>query len=405
MFEIPQFLREDGTNKHHEGSAPNLDRDPLFSSNDSTNLFDGRWSCMGGDWKRNDEIIVERCQKRKLVLNRGFPLCQMPKTGEDPRRQLKDELYYSSSDKKLHLPTWALSCFDDMNDNGRDSSKSGIQIKNPSVRGAKGIMLPVVRINACVAKDCSFSSELPPKAKPPRLSSSHSAASDKNPSADVTLQSKKDIPQPEVENVKIHERRILTANELSMDAGSWFYLDGAGCEHGPFMSSELQELVSKGTILKNSSVFRKVDNIWIPVENITAEKRRQKSKRSTHDSVTPNRSNDSSFHKVHPQYIGYKRGKLHELVMKSYKSREFAAAIHEVLDPWISAKQPKKEMERHFPFNSSITKNSVVLSHEVPTERFWSTGIFIIPSLIFLLKLWYFFYFSSDCWWPLRCRY
>lgn len=60
------------------------------------------------------------------------------------------------------------------------------------------------------------------------------------------------------------------------------------------------------------------------------------------------------FHEVHPQFVGYTRGKLHELVMKFYKSREFAAAINDVLDPWINAKQPKKEMEKTMHWKSGI---------------------------------------------------
>jgi [histone H3]-lysine4 N-trimethyltransferase ATXR3 len=61
----------------------------------------------------------------------------------------------------------------------------------------------------------------------------------------------------------------------------------------------------------------------------------------------------SSFHELHPQFAGYTRGKLHELVMKYFKSRELTLAINEVLDPWISAKQPKKEFEAYFSHNSA----------------------------------------------------
>jgi hypothetical protein len=32
--------------------------------------------------------------------------------------------------------------------------------------------------------------------------------------------------------------------------------------------------------------------------------------------------------------------------MKSYKSRELVAAINEVLDPWINARQPKKDIQK-----------------------------------------------------------
>jgi hypothetical protein len=55
---------------------------------------------------------------------------------------------------------------------------------------------------------------------------------------------------------------------------------------------------------------------------------------------------------IHPQFVGFTRGRLHELVMKSYKSREFAAAINEVLDPWINARQPKKDIEKQIYWKS-----------------------------------------------------
>ncbi|KZV46713.1 putative histone-lysine N-methyltransferase ATXR3-like [Dorcoceras hygrometricum] len=68
-----------------------------------------------------------------------------------------------------------------------------------------------------------------------------------------------------------------------------------------------------------------------------------------------NQKNSSRFHDLHPQFIGYTRGKLQELVMKSYRSREFTAAINEVLDPWISARQPKKEMEKQI-YHSDLVR-------------------------------------------------
>ncbi|KAI5421195.1 hypothetical protein KIW84_044868 [Lathyrus oleraceus] len=60
----------------------------------------------------------------------------------------------------------------------------------------------------------------------------------------------------------------------------------------------------------------------------------------------------SMFNRIHPQFIGFTCGKLHELVMKSYKSRELAAAINEVIDPWINARQPKKDIEKQIYWKS-----------------------------------------------------
>jgi hypothetical protein len=40
--------------------------------------------------------------------------------------------------------------------------------------------------------------------------------------------------------------------------------------------------------------------------------------------------------------------------MKSYKNREFAAAINEALDPWIVAKRPPKEIDKHMYLKSGM---------------------------------------------------
>eukprot|EP01018_Ginkgo_biloba_P011217 Gb_22849 [translate_table: standard] len=75
-----------------------------------------------------------------------------------------------------------------------------------------------------------------------------------------------------------------------------------------------------------------------------------------------------SFHDVYPQFIGYARGKLHEHVMKSYRSRDFAAAIKEGLDAWMSPKQSKKCTDMCFPspvvaHPSSVADIAVASSH------------------------------------------
>ncbi|XP_078428561.1 SET domain protein 2 [Wolffia australiana] len=407
-FEIHRHSsKDDGTSKSCEGlaregfdarSATTLDKDSAFPTVDSTELLAGRWSCKGGDWRRNDENANDRFQKRKLVLNEGFPLCQMPKKGDDPRPHGKDESSHSSSNGKLDLPTWAFSWTDDRNENSGDSARGTISgrqnpLKNLASRGVKGNPHPVVRVNACAFRDGLFSSEPCPKINkaaeclPPRSSRSHSVGSEKSSTNDVSTQSKK-VALPDNRsslqkdgNAGSRKDRICSIGELSVNIGSWYYLDGTGREHGPFSSTELQDLVADGIILQNSSVFRKADNIWIPVTagekatkmNCSQDEKGSKSNHLTSESVPPISVGGSLFNDSYPHYIGYTRGKLHELVMKSFRSREFAAAIHEVLDPWIIAKQPKKEMERHFAFNSSITKSSAAISHDASDEGFWNT--------------------------------
>lgn len=348
-------------------SAP-LDKDHGFTHGDSVDWFSGRWSCKGGDWKRNDEASQDRSSRKKFVLNDGFPLCQMPKSGcEDPRWLRKDELYYPSHSRRLDLPPWAFSTPDEKSDcSGVNRS---IQSKPTVIRGVKGTILPVVRINACVVQDHgSFVSEPRMKVRgkerySSRTARSCSASSDgKRSSAEGDIQSRTISDQGLHGSLKCNasintpKDRICTVDDLQLHLGEWYYLDGAGHEQGPSTFSELQALVDQGTIQNYSSVFRKFDRIWVSVtsaaETSEATAKSQQENNLSDSSGPPimqSRGNvkPSLFHNLHPQFIGYTCGKLHEWVMKSYKTREFAAAINQVLDPWINAKQPKKEMEKH----------------------------------------------------------
>ncbi|KAG6717777.1 hypothetical protein I3842_04G117100 [Carya illinoinensis] len=337
--------------------------------------FSGLWSCKGGDWRRNDEAAQDRPFSQKLVLNDGFLLCQMLKSGcEDPRWHKKDDLYYPSHSRRLDLPPWAFSLSDERN--GCSGASRSVQSKPTIVKGVKGTMLPVVRINACVVKDHgSFISDTRMKVQgkerySSRSSRPYSSSSDgKRSSADCDSQSRRINDQGSQDSwefmASINPPRdhICTVDDLQLYLGDWYYLDGAGHAQGPSSFSQLEVLAEQGIIQKHISVFRKFDKIWVPVSS-AAE--------SSEASVKSDRENNSgtgvssqtvsecqgstlgeskmkaSFSRdLHPQFIGYTRGKLHELVMKSYKSREFAAAINEALDPWINAKQPKKEMEKH----------------------------------------------------------
>lgn len=365
------------------------EQDHGLATFDSDDWFSGRWSCKGGDWKRNDEVPQDRCSRRKLVLNDGFPLCQMPKSGyEDPRWHQKDDLYYPSHSRRLDLPPWAFSCPDERND-GSGSSRS-TQNKVAVVRGVKGTMLSVVRINACVVNDHgSFVSEPRSKVRAKekhssRSARSYSSANDiRRSSAESDSHSKTinghELPGSWKSHASINtpKDRLCTVDDLQLHLGDWYYLDGAGHERGPSSFSELQVLVDQGAIPKQTSVFRKFDKVWVPVmsaaeASAATVRNHQENAMTSGDSSGPSLAksqdaafaerksnvNSSSFHSMHPQFIGYTRGRLHELVMKSYKSREFAAAINEVLDPWINAKQPKKETEHVY--RKSGTNKSLV---------------------------------------------
>lgn len=340
----------------------------------SGNWFPGQWSCKGGDWKRTEETAQHGLSRRKFVLNDGFPLCQMSKSGfEDPRWLQKDELYYTSHSLRLDLPPWAFSCPEEKSD-GDGAGKS--QVKPVVPRGVRGTMLSVVRINACVVKDQgSFISEPRSRSRGKERYSSRSARTESNNelrrcSIEGDSQSRavdghhlgslrKTVPA-----INTPKDRVCTVHDLQLHLGDWYYFDGTGCERGPASFSELQSLVGRGTIQKNISVFRKFDRLWVPVTSsnetfeANAKSHQESNSSSSSSSVAPapqlcgsslvaQNYTNNSFHSMHPQFIGYMRGKLHELVMRSYKSREFAAAINEVLDPWINAKQPKKHTEKH----------------------------------------------------------
>ncbi|XVF44484.1 hypothetical protein PTKIN_Ptkin02bG0126700 [Pterospermum kingtungense] len=341
---------------------------------DSSDWFSGRWSCKGGDWKRNEEATQDRSSRKKLVFNDGYPLCHMPKSGyEDPRWHMKDDLYYPSPSRRLDLPPWAFSSTEERSDCNDRSN----QIKPSVVRGVKGTMLPVVRINACVVQDQgSFVSAPRTKVRgkerhSSRTARSHSTTGDIKKSSIESDSLSKAVNDKGLKGswkflapINTLKGHVCTVDELQLHLGEWFYYDGAGHERGPLSFSELQVLMDQGAIQKHSSVFRKYDQVWVPVtsaagtfedtarnqpENFAlyAESSGHQLLGSQGIASGDNSRNSCSFHSQHPQFIGYTRGKLHELVMKSYKSREFAAAINEVLDPWISAKQPKKEIDKH----------------------------------------------------------
>ncbi|KAK4286228.1 hypothetical protein QN277_002814 [Acacia crassicarpa] len=357
-------------------SSTLFDKDSGFAFGDPGDWFSARWPCKGGDWKRNDDV-QDRSSRKKLVLNDGFPLCEMPKSGcEDPRRPQKDDLYYPSQSRRLDLPLWAF-CADERADCGTVSRTS--QTKSFLARGVKGNVLPVVRINACVVNDQgSLVSEPRHKirvkdrhhSRPTRPFSSSSDS--KRSSTEEDSQSKAISDQSScltTEFVNTPSDRLCTVHDLQLHWGDWYYLDGSGRERGPASFPELQVLVDQGIIKKHSSVFRKWDKLWVPLTSAAETSdtslgcHRESSTTAGKCSGLPLLQTQgvsfsepctsiSLFDHVHPQFIGYTRGKLHELVMKSYKSREFATAINEALDPWINARQPKKENEKQLYWKS-----------------------------------------------------
>ncbi|XP_071698145.1 histone-lysine N-methyltransferase ATXR3-like [Rutidosis leptorrhynchoides] len=356
------------------GSATS-DKDYSFESGDACDWFSGQWSCKGGDWKRIDETAQDRLWKKKFVLNDGYALCQMPKSRhEDPRGNQNDELYQSCHGRRLDLPFWAFNPLDESID------YRSTQTKIFGARGVKGMMLPVVRINTCVVKDHgSFVSEPRTKARGKERYSSrpnhrYGTTTDSKRSSEERVSRKKStcehanhhhVSSKSILPLSLPKNHLSTKEDLQLHLGDWYYLDGAGHERGPLSYSEVQVLADQGIIQKHSSVFRSFDKLWVPVTSTSDGTKKIDHENASDKSAA---SSSSSFNNMHPQFIGYTRGKLHELIMKSYKSREFAAAINEVLDPWINLRQPKKEIEKNI-YNPAITNKLLKSDQGVKRAR------------------------------------
>ncbi|KAF7805830.1 putative histone-lysine N-methyltransferase ATXR3 [Senna tora] len=362
-------------------SSMSADKDNGFAFGVPVDWFSARGSCKGGDWKWIKDV-QDTFLRKKHVLNDGSPLCQMPKSGRgDPRRPRKDDLYnYPSDSMRLDLPLWAFCA-----DEGIDCSamNRSSQSKPALARRIQGNTLPVVRINACVVND------LGPLVSEPchktrckdrcqlRTTRPVSITSDNRRSTEVYCQSKAVNNQGfqgscrSMGFIKIPKDGLCIVQDLQVHLGDWYYLDGSGCERGPSSFSELQVLVEQGIIKKYTSVYRKCDKPCVPVSSASENSYfslRNHQERTSILGAYPGfpllqtrgmsfggpLSNSSLFHSIHPQFVRYTRGKLHELVMKSYKSREFAAAINEVLDPWINAKQPKQELDKQIHRKSEV---------------------------------------------------
>nr|XP_043614145.1 histone-lysine N-methyltransferase ATXR3 [Erigeron canadensis]XP_043614146.1 histone-lysine N-methyltransferase ATXR3 [Erigeron canadensis] len=383
----PEFPWNEVSDIRPTGSAPS-DKDYSYESEDLGDWFSSQLSCKGGDWKRIGEAAQDGFVKKKFVLNDGYALCQMPKSGhEDPRRHQKDELYHSSHGRRLDLPYWGFNPSDESTDY-RSS-----QTKYFGLRGVKGMMLPVIRINTCVVKDHgSFVSEPRTKSRgkerySTKPSHRYGSASDSKRSSEESVSRRKStnehghqhVSSKSIMPVSMPKDHLSTKDDLQLHLGEWFYLDGAGHERGPLSSSEIQVLADQGIIQKHSSVFRKFDKLWVPVTSISDGTKLIDNENSSGASGASGlettavvhsgtHASSSLFNSLHPQFIGYTRGKLHELIMKSYKSREFAAAINEVLDPWINLRQPRKEIEKNM-YNSVFT--SKFTSSDQANKRAW----------------------------------
>nr|GEW93959.1 histone-lysine N-methyltransferase ATXR3 [Tanacetum cinerariifolium] len=329
------------------------DKDYSLESGDAADWFSGQWSCKGGDWKRIDDTAQDRFCKKKHVLNDGYPLCQMPKSGlEDPRRHQKDELYQPSHGKRLDLPFWAFNPLDESTEYRSNQSK------NFGTRGVRGLMLPVTRINTCVVMDHgSFVSEPRVKSRgkerySSRPSHRHGASSDSKRSSEESVSRRKSTHEPghhdsckSIVPIIMPKDHLATKDDLQLHLGDWYYLDGAGHERGPVSYSEMQVLADQGIIHKHSSVFRKFDRLWVPVTSTLEDTRK----------IENENSSDTSRVAV-------------------LETTDPIQTINEVLDPWINLRQPKKEMEKNI-YNPAITNKFSRSDQASKIARFMADGV------------------------------
>ena len=173
---------------------------------------------------------------------------------------------------------------------------------------------------------------------------------------------------------KDHASTVLRRHELHLESGVWHYLDAAGHERGPFLVSALRGFLAEGVLPAGASVFRKSDNIWVPVSHLLqyydarapapaptlpayrCEERDYPLNSAVSSEVftrgdpanfalkesqldtSVQSVSSSTFHCEHPQFLGYTNGKLHELVMKSFRS-SFAGFFNDALDIWSNSKR------------------------------------------------------------------
>jgi len=175
---------------------------------------------------------------------------------------------------------------------------------------------------------------------------------------------------------------VLRRHELQLDTGFWHYVDAAGHERGPFLMSALQALVAEGRLPDGASVFRKTDNIWVPVSHLMScfqasalppASSGMPGSCSSHFSEETDCSpteplppsvlsrlseafaskelytatsmlggNSPLFHEEHPQFLGYTNGKLHELVMRSFRGT-FPGFLNDALTMWLLTRKSVTE--------------------------------------------------------------
>ncbi|CAM6011530.1 unnamed protein product [Sphagnum balticum] len=366
------------------------------------NMHCWKYPTAGGDWiaiqsERHEASRASQSERhvwRKRVLNSGVSLCEAQLSGQpDPRKQARKPEANGFELRKLELPNWACS-------KGVERTKQklgGSMNKEETVSVSINITNTVVRNEVLVVPEPYGKRET--KVKVSGYHSGHTGS--KKDSIKLSSVSPHASHENEVPSGSCREEAgIVTAvdqnrssafqgrSDLHLQEGLWHYLDAAGNEKGPFSVSDLKLMVADRRLLGGVSVFRKSDNVWVPVsslypcehhggdpvssgdEPLTSHVHKEDSRYSPSEplppAVSPPTSDPSTnavvglpadgattfcprlpslFHDEYPHFLGYTNGKLHERVMKSFRGI-YGRFLNDALESWLSERHPSKMKQK-----------------------------------------------------------
>lgn len=324
------------------------------------------WTSRGGDWKlmyqmENTMIakgLVSSGRPEKLVLNKAKPLCE--KTYHrlpDPRRG--SALYEAPISQTLELPPWAYRYWDAMGEyyNTAFENLNAIctprsQVSTPKDVSSLESLKKLKFNNVNFVSDQKLEESLAVNSSVAtstlghlQLASVGTCDRDEGPSLGQdfecsNLQLERQAVELAVVNKVTEEctkpvRQVPKKDDLKLETGDWFYHDGNGQEIGPYTFLQLQSKVRDGLLYEGSSVYRKSDETWVPLLSTTSIVEDVEGETNQKQEAV------SAFHQLYPQFIGFMCGRLHEHVMKSYKSRDFAAMVDEGSRSCFGSKKAK----------------------------------------------------------------
>ncbi|MCO5550473.1 hypothetical protein L7F22_003960 [Adiantum nelumboides] len=332
------------------------------------------WTCRGGDWKlmfqmdASAKALLGSGRPEKLVLNNGKPLCtRISGRLVDPRRG--SVLYEVANSRRLELPSWAYRFWEVLGEYGSSTAEKCLNT-------VPATFLSAPRSQVATSRDSALSeaSEKPKVEKPSALTEQKLDEIIPITSCEVALTQchvpfvsvescpkdeglRSSLAGQELECLKIQLEReevelavadkvtkdsiktvqqVPQRSDLVLEKGEWFYQDGNGQEVGPYTFLQLQTRVQDGLLYEGSSIYRKSDETWVPLfsnklkerssYNLAGDTLKEDSKQAL---VRQEQQAILDFHELYPQFMGFMCGRLHEHVMKSYRTRDFAAMVDE----------------------------------------------------------------------------